>query len=54
VQAGGGIVADSDPATEDQETQNKAAAVVQAISVAENFRAVTPAASLTMAGPKVG
>jgi anthranilate synthase component I len=54
VQAGGGIVADSDPATEDQETQNKAAAVVQAISVAENFRAVTLAASLTMAGPKVG
>ena len=54
VQAGGGIVADSDPATEDQETQNKAAAVVQAISVAENFGAVTRAASLTMAGPKVG
>jgi anthranilate synthase component 1 len=53
VQAGGGIVADSDPATEDQETQNKAAAVVQAISVAENFGPVTPAASLTMAGPKV-
>src|SRR6476469_8813830 len=35
VQAGGGIVADSDPPIEDQETQNKAAAVVQAISVAE-------------------
>ena len=40
VQAGGGIVADSDPATEDQETQNKAAAVVQAISVAESFAAM--------------
>jgi anthranilate synthase component I len=37
VQAGGGIVADSDPATEDQETQNKAAAVVRAISVAQTF-----------------
>ena len=38
VQAGGGIVADSHPPTEDQETQNKAAAVVQAISVAQSFR----------------
>ena len=38
VQAGGGIVADSDPATEDTETQNKAAAVVHAISVAQTFR----------------
>ncbi len=37
VQAGGGIVADSDPATEDQESQNKAAAVVRAISVAQSF-----------------
>ena len=38
VQAGGGIVADSDPPTEDQESQNKAAAVVRAISVAQSFR----------------
>lgn len=38
VQAGGGIVADSDPATEDQESQNKAAAVVRAIAVAQSFR----------------
>src|SRR5918995_729641 len=37
IQAGGGIVADSDPATEDQESQNKAAAVVRAISVAQTF-----------------
>nr|WP_294690383.1 anthranilate synthase component I [uncultured Friedmanniella sp.] len=37
VQAGGGIVADSDPPTEDQESQNKAAAVVRAISVASTF-----------------
>ena len=39
VQAGGGIVADSDPPTEDQESQNKAAAVVRAISVAQSFPA---------------
>jgi anthranilate synthase component I len=45
VQAGGGIVADSDPPTEDQETQNKAAAVVQAISVAESFAVAEPMAS---------
>jgi anthranilate synthase component 1 len=43
VQAGGGIVADSHPPTEDQETQNKAAAVVKAISVAQSFRPVTAA-----------
>ncbi|HLL63329.1 MAG TPA: anthranilate synthase component I [Propionibacteriaceae bacterium] len=40
VQAGGGIVADSDPPTEDTESQNKAAAVVRAISVAQSFAAV--------------
>ncbi|GAA1847222.1 anthranilate synthase component I [Microlunatus capsulatus] len=37
VQAGGGIVADSDPPTEDQESQNKAAAVIRAVSVAQSF-----------------
>ena len=37
VQAGGGIVADSDPPTEDQESQNKAAAVLRAVSVAQSF-----------------
>ena len=42
IQAGGGIVADSDPPTEDQESQNKAAAVVRAISVAQSFRSVAP------------
>ena len=41
IQAGGGIVADSDPPTEDQEAQNKAAAVVRAIAVAQSFRPVT-------------
>ncbi len=40
IQSGGGIVADSDPATEDQESQNKAAAVVRAISVAQSFQPV--------------
>lgn len=38
IQAGGGIVANSVPATEDAETQNKAAAVVRAISMAESFK----------------
>ena len=40
IQAGGGIVADSHPPTEDQESQNKAAAVVRAITVAQSFRPV--------------
>ena len=34
VQAGGGIVADSDPLAEDEETQNKAAAVLRAVAAA--------------------
>ncbi|MEN3273294.1 MAG: anthranilate synthase component, partial [Actinomycetota bacterium] len=38
VQAGAGIVADSDPATEDDECRNKAAAVLRAIAVAETIR----------------
>ena len=54
VQAGGGVVADSHPPTEDQETQNKAAAVVRAISVAENFSAVQPAISDAAAGADAG
>ena len=41
IQAGGGIVADSHPPTEDQESQNKAAAVVRAITVAQSFRPLT-------------
>ena len=44
VQAGGGIVADSDPPTEDQESQNKAAAVVRAIAVAQTLHARSSAA----------
>ena len=42
IQAGGGIVADSHPPTEDQESQNKAAAVVRAISTAQSFQPVRP------------
>jgi anthranilate synthase component 1 len=38
VQAGGGIVADSDPETENQETMNKAAAVLSAIHAANGLR----------------
>jgi anthranilate synthase component 1 len=34
VQAGAGIVADSDPAAEFQECKNKAAAIIRAISMA--------------------
>jgi anthranilate synthase component 1 len=41
VQAGAGIVADSDPATEDQECRNKAAAVLRAIAVAATLRPAT-------------
>ncbi|GAB1690508.1 anthranilate synthase component I [Krasilnikovia sp. M28-CT-15] len=39
VGAGAGIVADSDPAAEEQETRNKAAAVLSAIASAETLRA---------------
>jgi anthranilate synthase component 1 len=40
VQAGGGIVADSEPNAEHEETLNKARAVLKAIDVAE--RELTP------------
>jgi anthranilate synthase component 1 len=36
VQAGGGIVADSDPQSEDEETRNKAKAALRAIALAES------------------
>jgi anthranilate synthase component 1 len=42
VQAGAGIVADSDPAAEDAECRSKAAAVLTAIRAAETLRAVRP------------
>jgi anthranilate synthase component 1 len=38
VQAGAGIVADSDPQAEETETRNKAAAVLSAIAAAETLR----------------
>ena len=38
VQAGAGIVADSDPVTEDQEVRNKAAAVLAAVAAAHAMR----------------
>jgi anthranilate synthase component 1 len=38
VQAGGGIVADSDPQAEETETRNKSAAVLAAIAAAETLR----------------
>ena len=41
VQAGGGIVADSDPLAEDEETQNKAAAVLRAVAAAETLHTAT-------------
>ncbi len=41
VQAGAGIVADSIPALEEQETRNKARAVLQAIATAETLRTVS-------------
>ena len=40
VQAGGGVVADSVPASEDAECQNKAAAVITAVGSAATFRPV--------------
>ena len=40
VQAGAGIVADSDPASEDAETRNKAAAVLSAVAAAETLQAI--------------
>lgn len=40
VQAGGGIVNDSDPLAEDEETRNKAAAVLRAVAAAETLTPV--------------
>jgi anthranilate synthase component I len=48
VQAGGGIVADSDPAAEDAETLNKARAVLSAIATAATM--APPIARETLAG----
>jgi anthranilate synthase component 1 len=50
VQAGGGIVADSDPEAEDTETLNKARAVLSAVATAATLR--TPAGTATPACPR--
>src|SRR5205823_1149869 len=42
VQAGGGIVADSEPEYEDNESVNKAMAVLKAVAAARTVRAFTP------------
>ncbi|MDM4764045.1 anthranilate synthase component I [Galbitalea sp. SE-J8] len=42
VQAGAGLVADSDPATEHQETVNKAAAPLRAVAIANTLRRLAP------------
>ncbi|MCZ2403413.1 anthranilate synthase component I [Paenarthrobacter sp. Z7-10] len=47
VQAGGGIVADSDPATEAQETVNKAAAPLRAVHAASSLRNLAPGAPVS-------
>jgi anthranilate synthase component 1 len=44
VQAGAGVVADSDPAAEDKECHNKAAAVLRAVAVAETLSTPNPSA----------
>jgi len=49
VQAGAGLVADSDPLREDEECRNKAAAVLRAVAVANQARAVP-----TAPGARVG
>jgi anthranilate synthase component 1 len=41
VQAGGGLVADSDPASEFRESQNKAAAPLKAVAVANSMRRIS-------------
>ncbi|RMI29822.1 anthranilate synthase component I [Nocardia stercoris] len=43
VQAGAGVVADSDPVYEDTEARNKAMAVLKAVAAAGTLRAYTPA-----------
>jgi len=40
VQAGAGVVADSDPASEDAECRAKAAAVLRAVAIAGSLRGI--------------
>ena len=51
VQAGAGIVADSDPAEEDAECANKAAALLAAVAPARRATAARRAAPVPVAGP---
>lgn len=50
VQAGGGIVADSDPVAEDEETRNKAAAVLRAVAAAETLQTADARSAQAEAG----
>lgn len=53
VQAGGGIVADSDPVMEEAECRHKAGAVLRAISLAESMRGIDePASDASAAGQR--
>ncbi|GAA4286463.1 anthranilate synthase component I [Georgenia daeguensis] len=54
VQAGAGIVADSDPATEYEETRNKAAAAVRAVQVAAGLRPAAGSGPAAGSRPAVG
>ena len=54
VQAGGGIVADSDPVAEDTESLNKARAVLSAIATAETLSTLEPANGPSVPGPRGG
>ncbi|MDP9497900.1 MAG: chorismate-binding protein, partial [Actinomycetota bacterium] len=50
VQAGAGLVADSDPRTEHEECVNKAAAVLRAVAAAATLRAVEPVPAAVLRG----
>jgi anthranilate synthase component 1 len=54
VQAGAGIVADSDPASEDAECQAKAAAVLSAVAMARAGRASTGSTTASTTGSTTG
>jgi anthranilate synthase component 1 len=51
VQAGAGIVADSDPATEEAECRHKAAALLAAVTAAEQLRVCADRRPAGEAGP---
>jgi anthranilate synthase component 1 len=51
VQAGAGIVADSDPHSEDEECANKAGALLVAVTAARRMAAARHASARSMATP---